>query len=73
MNETPSIQPGLYQHYKGGLYKVLDIARHSETGEFMVVYESQKSDQKLWVRPYKMFTENVTAEGKKIPRFKFLS
>ena len=68
-------KPGIYEHYKGKKYLVLALAKHSETLEDLVVYiplyENQES--KIWVRPLDMFMENVEIEGKKTPRFKFLS
>jgi hypothetical protein len=65
---------GKYQHYKGNFYKVIGVAKHSETLEDLVVYETlyDNPTSKLWVRPIKMFTKNVVIEGKKIPRFKFI-
>ncbi len=53
---------GIYRHYKGDYYIVEDIALHSETLEKMVVYRALYGDNKLWVRPYDMFVEEV--EGK---------
>lgn len=64
---------GLYQHYKGQRYKVLHIARHSETLEELVVYQALYGDHGIWVRPLAMFLENVTIEGKTVPRFKQVS
>lgn len=63
----------IYQHYKGKKYKVLDIVRHSETLEEMVLYETQYDNEygKLWVRPLAMFLENVEVDGEAIPRFRF--
>lgn len=65
---------GKYQHYKGHFYKVIGIAKHSETLEELVVYEAlyENPDGKLWVRPLKMFLEKVEINGKKVPRFKFV-
>lgn len=65
---------GLYQHYKGKNYIVRDLARHSETLEWLVVYEClyENPEGKLWVRPMGMFMETVTIEGKTIPRFKYI-
>jgi hypothetical protein len=65
---------GTYQHYKGMTYIVKDLARHSETLEWLVVYECQyeNPEGKLWVRPMGMFMENVTIDGKSMPRFKFI-
>ena len=53
---------GIYKHYKGDLCIVEDIALHSETLEKMVVYRELHGENKLWVRPYNMFIEEV--EGK---------
>ncbi len=61
---------GTYQHYKGPLYEIIGVARHSETLEELVVYLDHKKD--LWVRPLEMFLENVEIEGKCVPRFKFV-
>lgn len=67
---------GIYRHSKkGNLYKVIGIAKHSETLEPMVVYEAQYDDaeSKLWVRPAKMFEELVEVNGEKVPRFVFVA
>ena len=66
---------GKYQHSKtGNFYKVLAIAKHSETLEELVVYEClyDNPESKLWVRPLNMFVEEVVIAGKKVPRFKFI-
>lgn len=61
---------GKYRHYKGKDYEVIGLAKHSETLEELAVYYDDKRD--LWVRPLKMFTEDVEIEGKKVPRFKYI-
>ena len=61
--------PGLYRHYKGGNYQVLGTARHSETGEQLVVYRCLYDNDSLWVRPLAMFMESVQVEGREMPRF----
>lgn len=71
------IKPGRYEHYKGNLYEVIGVARHSETLEEMVVYRAlydseEFGSQSLWVRPQKMFLENVIVEGREIPRFRLI-
>lgn len=71
MNKT--IQKGIYQHYKGNFYEVLDFARHSETLQEMVVYRALYGDFGLWVRPLQMFLESVEVANNKIPRFKLSS
>jgi len=54
-----SLQNGIYKHYKGNLYQVLGVARHSETEEAHVVYKTLYGDFSLWIRPLSMFTEMV--------------
>lgn len=71
-----TVKKGIYQHYKGNKYELIDIVRHSETTEEMVLYKplyvSEEFPDQMWVRPKEMFFEDVVIEGKKIPRFKFL-
>lgn len=65
---------GIYQHYKGNLYRVIGVGKHSETLEDLVFYEAlyDNPKSKLWVRPLGMFNEVVeTPEGKKL-RFTFI-
>lgn len=68
-----SVQKGLYRHYKNKDYELVDIARHSETLEEMVVYRALYGDHGLWVRPAKMFFEEVEVDGKVQKRFAFIS
>ncbi len=58
MHQEPT--PGLYRHYKGGDYRVIGTARHSETEEPLVVYRCLYDNDSLWVRPLAMFLETVT-------------
>ncbi len=70
------IKLGVYQHFKNGKqYRVHGVAKHSETLEDFVLYEPLYvgSSAKFWVRPFKMFLEEVEWEGKKVPRFKYVS
>lgn len=60
---------GRYRHYKGNDYEVLGVARHSETGEELVVYRCLYGDYSLWVRPLAMFGELVTVDGRQVRRF----
>ena len=70
------IQNGIYEHYKGKRYEVVGVARHSETLELLVVYKAlykgEFPEGSLWVRPLAMFKENVTVQGKTMPRFRYL-
>ena len=67
-----TVKPGVYRHFKGNLYRVLFSARHSETGEEMVVYRALYGEQDYWVRPAAMWNETVTREGKTLPRFTYI-
>ena len=67
------IKPGLYQHYKGNQYEVIDTVRHSETEETLVLYRALYGERGLWVRPLEMFTESVNIDGLCMPRFEFMS
>ncbi|NBS58640.1 MAG: DUF1653 domain-containing protein [Betaproteobacteria bacterium] len=60
---------GTYRHYKGNDYEVVGVATHSETHEPMVVYRPLYGERALWVRPLAMFMEEVTVDGKTVPRF----
>lgn len=50
---------GVYRHFKGDYYLVLDVAIHSETDEKLVIYRALYGDNKLYARPYSMFFEKV--------------
>jgi len=70
--ESREIKNGRYKHFKGNDYEVIEVAKHSETMEELVVYRALYGEHDLWVRPLKMFLEEVEFEGKKVPRFKYL-
>jgi hypothetical protein len=69
---------GTYQHYKGDFYKVLSLAKHSETLEDMVIYiglyepKEETTYNAIRARPKEMFLENITKNGETFPRFKFI-
>ena len=64
-----TVMPGVYEHFKGKRYEVIGVARHSETQEELVVYRKLYDDRSLWVRPLKMFIEEVERDGVRMPRF----
>lgn len=68
----PALPLGRYRHYKGNLYEVLGVARHSETLETLVVYRPLYNDTGLWVRPFAMFTEQIEVDGTRRPRFEWV-
>jgi hypothetical protein len=64
-----STPPGLYRHYKGMQYQVIDTVRHSETLEPMTLYRALYGQRGLWVRPAAMFNEEVVIDGVRQLRF----
>lgn len=60
---------GIYRHFKGNRYELIDVARHSETREWMVVYRALYGERGLWVRPLSMWEEIIERDGRKMPRF----
>ena len=75
MNEI--VKGGLYRHFKGMYYYVLDVATHSETGEKLVVYQKLYDDRDLYVRPLGMFCSDVDRDKypdvKQQKRFQLMS
>lgn len=67
-----SLRPGIYRHFKGNEYLLIDVAKHSETQELMVVYRPLYGDCALWVRPASMWNEYIERNGYKGPRFRFI-
>ncbi|CAA6798856.1 MAG: Unknown protein [uncultured Sulfurovum sp.] len=72
MKKDITVKRGIYKHYKGNLYEVLETARHSETEEWMVIYRTLYGDASTWIRPYEMFIENVMVEEKMVKRFEYM-
>ncbi|MFH2019701.1 MAG: DUF1653 domain-containing protein [bacterium] len=69
------IKLGKYRHYKGIMYEVLGVVKHSETLEDYVHYRALYDNKisKEWVRPLQMFQETVTlSDGKLVKRFEYL-
>lgn len=48
-----------YRHFKGMLYLVIGIGKHTENKECLVCYQALYGDSELYFRPYEMFTEKV--------------
>lgn len=66
------MKKGIYRHYKGNEYELIDVANHSETLEKMVVYRALYGKKELWVRPVHMWDEYVSFDGKMVKRFEFI-
>jgi hypothetical protein len=71
--EQHQIEPGIYEHYKGPKYRVFGTAQHSETEEWLVVYQALYGEHGFWVRPLTMFTETVNHNDQVCPRFRKIS
>lgn len=52
----------IYKHYKGNYYKIIAFAKHSETLEDMIVYQSTETDA-VWVRPKSMWNDIIDKEN----------
>lgn len=69
----PKIRPGqIWRHFKGGVYRVLYLAKHSETGEALVIYTKNDGDGTVWARPASMWMETVERDGKSQRRFELI-
>lgn len=74
------MKTGIYKHYKGHIYRVMLIGKHTETLENMVIYQAinaensceKASPDTIWVRPEKMFSEHVIVDVNSVPRFTYL-
>ena len=55
---TP-VEGELYRHFKGGLYRIVTIAQHTETQEGLVIYRSEDDPSKVWARPVTLFCSPV--------------
>ena len=70
MKESREVKIGsVYRHFKGNKYRVLHLAKHSETLEEYVVYQALYGENGIWVRPAEMFLGQKEFGGQMINRF----
>lgn len=62
MERKRPVPGAFYRHFKGNIYQVRELAKHSETGEEMVVYQGMYPPFQVWVRPLSMFLDRVDHE-----------
>lgn len=60
---------GIYRHYKGNLYQVIEVAKHCDTEEVFVLYRALYSDYGLWLRSLADFCAQVESGAGRQPRF----
>ena len=68
---TAEFRRGIYKHYKGNLYELVDVARHSETLEPLIIYKNVKTGE-AWARPAHMWNETVVVDGVEVLRFQYI-
>lgn len=64
------VKLGKYKHFKGEIYEVIAVAKHSETLEELVIYKNDKGE--TWARPKEMFLDQIKKEKYKGPRFEYI-
>lgn len=67
-----TIQPGIYLHFKGNLYRVVTVAKHTENDEELVIYHPVNDPDSLWARPLSIFTDSLLHNKQLTPRFRFI-
>ncbi|MFA6918567.1 MAG: DUF1653 domain-containing protein [Patescibacteria group bacterium] len=71
-DQAKGLKLGIYEHYKGGRYRVIGVAFHSETLQEMVIYQAQYGEHNYWARPLDEFFDEVEYLGRRSPRFKYV-
>jgi molecular chaperone GrpE len=66
------LKPGIYRHYKGNEYRLLEEALDADNQELIVVYQDLKDLGKIWTRKKEEFMSEVNVAGETKPRFEFI-
>lgn len=72
--ENSKLKLGRYRYYKGGEYRLIGLAKYSETLEDMVIYEAlyENKMSKVWVRPVNVFMSSKNIDGNVVSRFEYI-
>ena len=77
--KKPELQHGIYRHYKGETYQVIDVVLHTETQDWMVLYQAysysfqdKQKGEVLFVRPFTMFVETISIKSEVVKRFEYI-
>lgn len=72
MNDIKKPKKGIYKHFKGNYYLVIDIGKHTDTLEEFIIYKALYDNGDIWIRPLYQFNEAVKYNNECVPRFKFI-
>jgi len=70
--QAKTFPKGIYEHYKGNRYEVLTIAFNEATLEEYVVYKELYGEGRVWLRPLRVFCEEVRMGNGTVPRFRYV-
>lgn len=57
----------MWKSWKGDIYNLMTVGKHTETGKRYVVYEDKENE--IHIRPYEMFHGMVKVNGVEVKRY----